>query len=294
MKFRQWLEQEETNVSRENNPLTDIRNAVLFGVEHGMGVVFSGDNDPAIATAKQLNGAIWFEGQELEPVVQQFVERYGLGILPSGQPRQQSSWEPTTPQKMSQDKFKQGNLLTSIFGGNNEQEKAQQMLGHPSAKQLFTTKRNPTILDVLNASSTVISNPNTISKYQNKQVQGGEVDEKGNAVGWWNWSSNTVSKQAIQQLLQLVANDPKLHVFNQMLNRPANEKSMTNFIKIGRQWGFNNPRGAFGELQSQVNQERDLKVIDLMKRQGGIFFAGSDHVGNVRRLLQNKQQGAVQ
>ncbi len=285
MNFKQWLEQEETNGA--NNPLTDISSAVLFGDEHGNRVVVSGDNDPAITTAQQLSGAIWFEGTEIKPVVQTFIDYYSLANF-NGQPRQQSSWEPNVPQKMTQEKFKQGNLLASIFGGNNEQGKAQDMLGHPFVKQLLTTRGNATILDVLKASSISV----------NKEV--GQVRDAGivdkyldrNPNGWENWSHELISKQAIQQLLQLVANEPKLRVFNQMLYQSADERSLTNFIKIGRQWGFNKPGGAFGNLQSQINYERDMRIIDLMKNKGGIFFAGSDHVGNIRKLLQNKGVGS--
>jgi hypothetical protein len=28
-----------------------------------------------------------------------------------------------------------------------------------------------------------------------------------------------------------------------------------------------------------------MHLLELMQKQGGIFFAGSDHVGNVRKIL---------
>jgi hypothetical protein len=178
---------------------------------------------------------------------------------------------------MTTAKFRQGNLLTSIFGGNDERLKAQQILGHPYTKQLLATRRNATILDALKASSNFVPQALT-QKYLKQQPE-----------GWFNWSENPVSKNAIQQLLQLVANEPNMKQFANMLNQPATEQNMIAFLTIGRNQGFNKPTGAFGELQSQINNERDMGIVTLIQRQGGIFFAGADHVGNVTRLLKGTQ-----
>jgi len=40
--------------------------------------------------------------------------------------------------------------------------------------------------------------------------------------------------------------------------------------------------------ESEAQLQRDTHLVDLMQRQGGIFFAGADHVGNVRKLLKGQ------
>lgn len=290
--FNEWMEQRESY-----EPLITT-NSVLFPVIHNQNVI---STPLALQKMQELikkRVTIWHEGQEAELVVEEFLKTPHDGgnntvNIPELANLQKRSWETSSPKKISQQRFQQGSLLTSIFGGNDATKKTKEILGHPFVKHALQTGKKLTILDALNLAS---NNP------ESRDTDSGLEAKVGNTwmsqpEGWYVYSSSPVSKEDIKGLLDLVKESTQwARELKKLAVAEASETNLISFLKIGRHQGFNKPTftgkatTSLSILQKDVNYERDLELTRLVQSQeGGIFFAGADHVPNVMRLMQQQQ-----
>src|SRR5690242_17699055 len=135
MNFREWLVMKESWKDRAyapvraglNKPLT-LQNAVLFPVSHGQQVATDQPSIQKMQELVQRGATIWYEGEQIEDIVKQFVQQNGLYKLPV------KSWEPEAHGKQINS---QAALLNAIFGGG-----AKRMLymtySHPNVAEPMT------------------------------------------------------------------------------------------------------------------------------------------------------------
>jgi len=292
---------------RSYEPLITAK-SVLFPVIHDKKVISTSQALQKMQELAKKGAVIWHEGEQAEPVVDTFLQKHaqGYSMLPNGRSRrrfphipelaklQKKSWETIKPKTISQQRFQQGGVLTSIFGGNKETKQAQGILGHPLVKQALQQQQGttfPSIHQVLSVASNVPEG-RIVKKIPQAKIEGKWINQP---EGWNVYSPRPLSPQEIEDLVNL-AQEPNMKVFRDLLRQPATKNNLVMFLKIGRHQGFNSPYAnpnaplsSLGKLQQDVNYERDLWLLSLVQQDGGIFFAGADHVPNVTKLMQQQQ-----
>ena len=256
-----------------NQPLT-LQNAVLFPVSHGQEVVTDEQSVDKMKELMQKGTTVWYEGNQAEHIVVDFLQKNELKNLPL------LSWEPEEHGKKINS---QGSLLNDIFGGDtksmmymiyshpdvaNKMEKGGHQIknNHKKAtsqiKWNSTSSYSPTILELL--------------------IKSSDGDQQA-----WASESAQASPENIRKLLSKM---PQLSV---MLDMEATPQNMHKFLSLGQNLAYNifyvkglANTNQLANLESEVQIQRDTHLLELMQNQGGIFFAGSDHVGNVRKLLE--------
>jgi hypothetical protein len=275
--FKQFLESKAEDRAyalvraKFNVPLA-LENAVLFPASHGQEIA---TDKPSIDKMKELmqkGTTVWHEGDQAESIVDDFLQKNELKHLPL------RSWELEAHGKEIDS---QGSLLNDIFGGDTK-NMLHMIYSHPDVKETMvkgghkindkkityqirwnsTSSYRPTILELLIKSS-----------HGEKQA--------------WASESAQASPENIRKLLSQM---PQLSV---MLDMEATPQNMHKFLSLGQNLAYNifyikgrANTNQLANLESKVQIQRDMHLLELMQKPGGIFFAGSDHVGNVRKLLE--------
>jgi hypothetical protein len=231
-------------------PTLHLGNSVLIGVAHDKPFNLSRSTMAKIQAAAQHG--VYHEGPFQEEHVKQFVNKHLGG--------QATSWEPPDV-KPGEDLYPE-TIANNLFGGTTE-ALSDQMVSHP--------KYNPSasILDNLMA---------TADK--------------------WNHNPGPdylPRADDIQNAVNLVANDPKargVHPdagrISELLHGPM--KNLKRYHDAGQLAAWPEDAGLpkghtdVSRAVGKVNARRDQQLLQHMKVNGGVYFAGSDHVADVNRL----------
>jgi hypothetical protein len=253
-----------------NAPLT-LENSVLFPVSHGQEIA---TNDQSVNKMKELmqkGTTVWHEGDQAESIVVDFLQKNQLEKLPL------RSWEPEAHGKEINS---QGSLLNDIFGGDAK-SMLHMIYSHPDVKETMVAgghkindkKRNSQI------------KWNSTSSYRPAILQLLIKSSHGEKQAW----ASTSAQASPKNIRKLLSQMPQLSV---MLDMEATPQNMHKFLSLGQNLAYNmfyvkgrENTNSLANLESKVQLQRDMHLLELMQKQGGIFFAGSDHVGNVRKIL---------
>jgi hypothetical protein len=254
-----------------NVPLA-LENAVLFPASHGQEIA---TNKPSIDKMKELmqkGTTVWHEGDQAESIVVDFLQKNQLEKLPL------RSWEPEAHGKEINS---QGSLLNDIFGGDAK-SMLHMIYSHPDVKETMVAgghkindkKRNSQI------------KWNSTSSYRPTILELLIKSSHGEKQAW----ASTSAQASPENIRKLLSQMPQLSV---MLDMEATPQNMHKFLSLGQNLAYNmfyvkgrENTNSLANLESKVQLQRDMHLLELMQKQGGIFFAGSDHVGNVRKLLE--------
>jgi hypothetical protein len=256
-----------------NQPLT-LQNSVLFPVSHGQEVVTDDQSVNKMKDLMQKGTTVWHEGNQAEHIVVDFLQKNQLENLPL------LSWEPEEHGKKINS---QGSLLNDIFGGDTK-SMLYMIYSHPDVAnkmakgghQIKNNHKKGTSQIKWNSTSSYIP---TILELLIKSSSG---DQQA-----WASKSAQASPENIRKLL---SQTPHLSV---MLDMEATPQNMHKFLSLGQNLAYNifyvkgrTNTNQLANLESEVQIQRDTHLLELMKNQGGIFFAGSYHVVNVRKILK--------
>lgn len=279
-KFCEWLIMRESWEDKAyapvrealNRPLT-LQKAVLFPVIHHQQVVTDPASAQKMQELMQRSVTIWHEGEQIEEVVSQFVKQNGLDKLPI------RSWEPEAHGKKINS---QAALLNDIFGGDIKYM-LYMMYSHPKVAEPMTQAGHQIKTNHNKGTSKV--QWNTHSSYRPTILEVLMKSAYGDEQGWAGKSAQ-VTPENIRKLLSEM---PELA---QMLHMEATPQNMTKFLSMGQNLAYDisylkgrSNTNPLAHIESDAQLQRDMHLVELMQKQGGIFFAGADHVGSVRKLL---------
>lgn len=287
MRFSEWLVMRESWEDRAyapvraelNKPLT-LQMAVLFPVSHGQGVATDEPSLKKMQELMQRGVNIWYEGEQIEDIVAQFVKQNRLEKLPT------HSWEPEAQGKQINS---QAALLNAIFGGGAKRM-LYMMYSHPNVAEPLTQAGHQVRTNDNKGTSQVQWNAQSSYRPTILEVlmKSSFLKQYGDEQGWAGKSAQATPDNIRQLLSQM----PQL---SGMLDMEATPQNMHKFLSLGQNLAYNISYGKgrantnpLARTESEAQLQRDTHLVDLMQRQGGIFFAGADHIGNVRKLLKGQ------
>lgn len=107
--------------------------------------------------------------------------------------------------------------------------------------------------------------------------------------GWINNASQT----NIKKIISMARPDTQTQL-NNYLYAPYTKENFKNFHEIGQKYAFADYADELDEyykgaditqLQMVANKMRDERLITFMKTRSGIYFAGSGHLDNIRKMM---------
>jgi hypothetical protein len=235
--------------SRGTNKL-QIKNSILYGVNHGSHVEIRVDEYDTLARQlTAVNGLVYHEGTKIEPVVKELIELLHPNII-------MQSWEP--PAKNFSNIAAAGELVAGWWNQTFDDE-----VGFSNIKDAWVASGKPftaTIGEAFFASvggnyQLILDNftdYSTFGRYS-KQDFLNTLNEKGfNADGSYTEALYDFNQAGHDQVFPEDSGLP-----------PGNLKS----------------------AEQAFNLERDNYIIHLMKNNNAVFFAGSGHLDNIRKLI---------
>ena len=218
-------------------------NFIVIGVMHGTKIILPRKKElEIIQKAQQLaNKGIWFEGDFVEPPVQQFVEKH-LGNQPM------KSFEPSAEKMRAKAPFTQHYTL---FGGNPA----------TMAYNIQSTGYDPskTILDNLLAMQNhwqgwgAKVNPNELLKMIKMSLHPSSQRADPNARQLVKLAHSIGTPENLQKFLEL----------GHKIMWPSNWQSGENPLN---------------RMALSANRVRDEHIADIIRNQGGVYFIGSSHI----------------
>lgn len=231
-----------------------IGNSVLYGVEHNQYVQISIDDyDTLEMELNRVNNQTFYEGLTGHEDVTLEVIKAVIGTELVGE-----SWD--INMESGEDELR---TILPLFGPAFEE----------GGKGIF---------------------PNVQRKLSGKILTGNEtlmqVLLMADGSGGW---INNASETNIKKIISMARPDTQTQL-NNYLYGPYTKENFKKFHEIGQKYAFADYEDGLGEyykgaditqLQIVANKMRDERLINFMKTRSGIYFAGSSHLDNIRKMM---------